>query len=141
MYFFLDIFDSYIGKYAYGAADCIEISRYFIRLYSDANRIKAAPTYISILNSNFTHRSFCINSSRLKKSAWRKYLRRKHRVCQNPRRLHLTIRPFTASIPPFFNILHLGLSFCLSHSRGVNTKPFGTSELNSKFTRRQCGDR
>lgn len=116
-YFFLDILNSY-EKYIYGA-DCIEISRYFVRLYSNTNRIKVTPTYISILNSNFAHRSFCINNSRLKEFTWRKYLRRKHRVCQRLRRLHLTIRPLTASVPPFFNILHLGLSFCLPHSRNV----------------------
>lgn len=100
-------------------ANCTEISRYSVSLYSDANRIKSELTYISILNSNFAHRSFCINSSRLKESAWRKYLRRKHRVCQRLRRLHLTIRPLTASVLPFFNILHLGLSFCLPYSRNA----------------------
>lgn len=123
------------GSHAYDTGRA-EIARYFVRLHSDANRIKAAPAYISTLNSNFAHRSFCINGSRLKESAWRKYLRRKHRVCQRLRRLHLTICPTLFQHSPSPAVLPT-----LAERRGVNTKPFGTSELNSKFTPRQCGDR
>lgn len=116
IYFFPYFRFLWYWEHAYDA-NCTEISRYSVSLYFDANRIKSGLTYISILNSNFAHRSFYINSSRLKESAWRKYLRRKHRVCQRLRRLHLTIRPLAASGPPFFNILHLWGCPSASHTR------------------------
>lgn len=100
--------------------------------------------YISILNSNFAHRSFCINSSRLKESAMAEVFA-SQTSCLSEATTPLSNYPSPHCICPTL-FQHspsqaVLLPPTLAKRRGVNTKPFGTSELNSKFTRRQCSNR